>query len=493
MDERPGGHSLDFLCRLNFGLPLKSLSKINTGKLQSEPLGRVLRYNALDAKYGHKLSVVQEEALRRLGLYRSYQERFQRVPTAVLSQDIGICTDVKETERLQVEVGKRIVGLVEDIKSREEVELYEKAGHGDFNPTSNTQVATMFRDICGFKEGKRAGNKYCVDKNVLKAIGTPLASDILNLRSAAKMKNTYVDRLHPDAEDSYVFPTGRMHPTVRVVGTNTGRFSYAEPNGQNFPKRNPLVAEVRKQVVPPKGYKIVAVDYGQIEARVLGMASGDEYLCKALWENYDIHLEWAQKVAALWPPTFKKRGEDMKRFRTDIKSELVFAAFYGAKQEHIGGMLELPRHLAKELFEEFWDTFAGVYKWQQKLQKFYQDFGYVEGLTGGRRHGPLSPNMVLNSPIQGTAADLVIDAMVRLSERADRTDDWCYQPILNIHDDLTFYLPIKNLETYMENIIIEMVTMPYDWVNVPIEVEVSVGDNWHEMELVGKFTSADMN
>jgi DNA polymerase I-like protein with 3'-5' exonuclease and polymerase domains len=127
-----------------------------------------------------------------------------------------------------------------------------------------------------------------------------------------------------------------------------------------------------------------------------------------------------------------------------------------------------------------------VKDWQETQIDFYNKYGYVECLTGRRRRGPLSVNKVLNSPIQGTAAEIVMDAMCRLSE----LNDWELQPEINIHDDLTWVrVPEKKVETIAEKIITVMLDVPFDWVNVPITVEASVGDNWMEMDEFGAFSS----
>jgi uracil-DNA glycosylase family 4 len=484
LDERRGGHSLDFLCRLYFGLPLKSLS--NTPKdLSSMQEDKLLRYNALDVKYTHKLYFEQVMRMKDLGLGKVYKEQLRRLPTIVLSQREGLPVSQKRVERFRKEYADKIDDVMTRIRKRKEVELYEKV-HGTFSPTSVPNLVIMFRDVLERKEGYR-GTKYSTDKEVLDAIDHPFAELIRELRTLIKLKSTYIDPLYPDHAGSLLYPDRRLHPHVNIFKTATGRLSYEDPNLQNFPKRHH--AEIRSQITAGKGNRIVACDYGQLEARVIAMASGDAYLCKAIKEGYDIHMEWAEKVAAVSASSRRKLKKDKKAFRTDVKSKLVFAGFYGAKPGYISRMLELPDRVGRKLLDEFWDTFSGVRRWQVGLRDFYDENGYVECLTGRRRHAPLSDNMIINSPIQGSASDIVVDAMNRLSVIAMEESRDHLQSVLNVHDDLTFVVPEHLLEDALETIVKEMTSSSFAWVTVPLSIEVSVGKNWYKLDEVGVFES----
>ncbi len=221
------------------------------------------------------------------------------------------------------------------------------------------------------------------------------------------------------------------------------------------------------------------------------MATKDKAFCKALWENYDVHMEWAERLAYAYPARIGgkqmlKDKEAMKTFRTDIKNQFTFPLFFGAKLSSAAGYLHIPERVLAKYYDDFWEEFDGVYRWQQDLLTFYQKYGYVECLTHRRRRGPLSTNQIYNSPIQGTAADVVLDAMSRLSE----TGDPDLQPEINIHDDLTFLrVPTKRVDVVAEKIIEHMLAVPFDWVNVPISVEMSLGSNWADLKEVGVYTS----
>jgi DNA polymerase-1 len=225
---------------------------------------------------------------------------------------------------------------------------------------------------------------------------------------------------------------------------------------------------------------MVAVDYGQLEARIIAAATQDKRFVQALWEGHDVHGEWAERLAHAYPRRIggQKNLTDkkaMKTFRTDIKNQWTFPLFFGAALESAAYYLSIPEDVLRPHYDAFWDEYAGVKKWQEQQLLFYEKHGYIECLTGRRRHAPLGVNKILNSPIQGTAADLVMDAMSRLSE----TNDPVLQPELNIHDDLTFMrVPEVQEEAVVAAILDIMLKPVFSWINVPITVEVSVGKNW---------------
>lgn len=264
------------------------------------------------------------------------------------------------------------------------------------------------------------------------------------------------------------------------------------PNLQNFPKRDGEAKEVRKQIVPAPGCTVMAFDYGQLEARVIALFTKDARFCKSLWERYDVHMEWAERLAKAYPARIggKKNLSDkkvMKDFRTDIKNQWTFPLFFGARLESAAAYLKIPENVIRPQYDEFWRQFSGVKAWQEGLLESYKELGYVEFLTGRRRHGPLSTNQIFNSPIQGTAAAIVLDAMSRLSEMGDLE----LQPEINIHDDLTFVrIPTSRVDVAADKIITAMLTIPFSWAKaIPFTVEGSFGPNWLEMEEFGTFSS----
>ena len=260
--------------------------------------------------------------------------------------------------------------------------------------------------------------------------------------------------------------------------------SSEEPNLQNFPKRDAEAKEARKQVVAAPGCLMAAIDFGQIEARVIAMITKDKLFTKALWEDYDVHMEWAERISRAYPDRVggKKNFTDkkvMKDFRTDIKNQWTFPLFFGAKLKSAAGYLKIPEKTLEPLYKEFWREFHGVKDWQDDLVASYREHGYVECMTGRRRRGPLSLNQIINSPVQGSAAEIVMDAMSRLSEIGDPI----LQPEINVHDDLTFLripeAPSSTCDDYIERIITEMLCTPFKWAkHVPLTAEIAIGRNW---------------
>jgi DNA polymerase I-like protein with 3'-5' exonuclease and polymerase domains len=222
------------------------------------------------------------------------------------------------------------------------------------------------------------------------------------------------------------------------------------------------------------------------------MESKDPVFCKMLWEGYDIHGEWSRKLAMAYPALIggKRNLSDKKvmdDFRNACKSAWTFALLFGAELETVCSHhhLNAPVNVITPLYDEFWQTFSGIHDWQARIIKHYHEFGYVENLTGIRRRAPIRPNQLINAPIQADEAAVVFDAFNRLSE----LEDPVYQPVMEIHDDLTFILPLNRFEEHAEVIVDEMLRVTYHWINVPLVVEVSKGQVWYEMEKVGEFRS----
>jgi DNA polymerase-1 len=270
--------------------------------------------------------------------------------------------------------------------------------------------------------------------------------------------------------------------------------SKGDVNLQNFPKRGNI--EVRNIITAPKDHLIVAFDYGQLEARLLAMASRDEVFCDAIWNDSDTHFKWTDKLIEACPDVLERNDVTRKQFRDDNKTNWTFAIFYGSVEESIVAYYYkeygIMPDVIKKLYEEFWETYPSVKKWQEDVVRFYNEHQYITSLTGRRRHGPLSVNKIINFPIQSTASyDICLCAGDRLSDLAYALDKPQYQYRINIHDDLTFYLPEETLEEDILFIAKEMCRPVYDFIIVPLQVECSVGSNWGSMSEIGKWDSKD--
>jgi len=220
------------------------------------------------------------------------------------------------------------------------------------------------------------------------------------------------------------------------------------------------------------------------------MESRDSVLVKAFWDHYDIHTDWTETIVKLYPAwikegvkTFAGDPKLFKKYRDRTKNELVFPSFFGAQATSVARYLGIPDNIARELHDRFWDRFGGIRSWHRRVAADYKKTGYVTGLSGFRRRGPISPNELINAPIQADESLIVCDAMARLSELGPEE----YQANMEIHDDLTFIWPIEKVDEYSEVVVREMLRIEYDWINVPLVVERSIGDNWAFKEDAGVF------
>ena len=501
--QRPGPFSLEFLVQQHFGFNIKKVFAVNRAKLINQPLDEVLLYNALDARYHKLLYDEQAKAITAQGLDGAYELGRRRVPTVVLSQMKGVPVDTEEVARLRYKYGKRIEVLEQKLADSPVIERYRRKLHTDFNPYSTKDAVRLFTEFLPYQEQCHVQDKYTkemrmsVDESVLTRImetkgrGSEVAEMLLKLRKDNKRKSTYLDPLAPDTDGSCLYSDGLLHANFNTFFAETGRLSCNDPNLQNFPKRLDEAREVRRCIRAPKGHLILAFDYGQIEARVIAMFTHDKAFCKALWERYDVHGEWAEKLARAYPSRVGGRKnltdkKAMKMFRTDIKNGWTFPLFFGARLESASKYIGIPADVLAPLYDDFWEQFSGVKEWQERQLAFYEQNGYVECLTGRRRRGPLSVNKVMNSPVQGTAAEIVMDAMCRLSEKGDPE----LQPEINIHDDLTFLrVPGDRADEIAEQVLETMLEVPFDWVNVPISVELSSGTDWMDMKEEGSYFS----
>lgn len=509
--KRPTGpFSLEWLVQQYFGFNIKAMAGVNVQNLDNEPLEKVLRYNAIDAKYHLLLYQKQNDIIQREGLDYAYELALRRVPAVVLTQLKGIPVDQEEVIKLQEKYDARLKGIEEEIAAQQIIKDFREEKLHEYKPLSNPDAFHLFatmlkRPECNIIDKYTKKPKMSCDEDVLGQIDHPMAKLLVEYRKANKMKSTYVDPLKAGNDHTVIYSDGLSHATFNTIFSEAGRLSCDSPNWQNFPKRDEEAKEVRKVVAASKDHTILAFDYGQIEARVVAMFTKDNNFCQALRENYDVHMEWAERIARAYPARIggrdmlegfklvkdsknKKRPEvkAVKNFRTDIKSVWTFPLFYGARVESAAGYLDIPLDVIQPLYREFWRQFAGVKDWQEEQLKFYQTYGYTECLTGRRRHGPLSTNRIYNSPVQGTAAEIVMDAMCRLSETGDPE----LQPEINIHDDLSFVrVDKKRADEVAEKILNVMLAVPFKFVNVPITVELAEGPNWLDMEDVGTFSS----
>jgi uracil-DNA glycosylase family 4 len=504
LDERAGGKkgegmlSLGTCTKTFLGFDLKKLSHVNRASLLHEPLDKVLMYNGMDAKWEYyvykKMKAKLEPSLK-----WTYNHENILGLTLAMTEEKGIVPSTKTANLFAEKYTKTMNELYTKIESLKEVKRFEKRYSVPFmlpdikKNITDANVAKMFNEVLDLQPVKWTNpkdptkRKPSTDKEVMAVYaeqGIQLAEFIVKYREVQKQKSTYVDSVL-----ELIYPDGLLHPDFHNLFVSTGRLSCSNPNIQNFPARTNRQA--RNIVVAPPGHRLVAIDYAQIEARMIATISGDEKFCEAIRNDYDIHMDWAIKIAKRMKTYNGMDKDELKAFRKIIKNAWTFPLIYGSSQRSAEADLGAYEGQLSREFKEFWETYAAVKRWQDEVLDFYDRYGYVETAMGRRRRGPLSKNEALNSPIQGVASDLVTDAMNRLSYLAWKLRKSQYQPIWNIHDDLGFYIPEESLEDDVEFICEQMTCTPFKWITVPIGVEVSVGKEWGELEEIAKYNTYD--
>lgn len=499
LDMRKGMHNLGTITQRFLGFDVKSLSPaMNMANMVDEPLEKVLPYNGLDTKYTelvwHLLDA--EMGLKDNKCVRPAYEYHADLTTAIVAaQFLGVRPNHKELASIDLDLSAKAASIEKRIQADKDVKLFVKK-YGSFDPASATKdLLIFFRDFLRVAEGRSHKNKqgYTTDDKMLEKIKhkVPVARLLQQLRTVTKNKSNYID-----GTLKHIDPDGRIHTNYTHTYTSTTRLSSENPNLQNYPARKDHY--IRAVIGADEDCKLVAFDYGQIDARNIAMYSGDRYYMEALFKNYDIHMEWANKIVDAYPKvldiTIERYGLDkkideedlIKQFRSlSVKNEWTFPLFYGADADQVAGHVKVPSRHIRPLFDEFWDTFSGVKEWQEEIIETYKQDGYVMSLNGHRMHGPLKINELLNRPIQCATAEIVGDAMVRTGLEGW----WCN---MQIHDDLTFNVPYDNdFDRNIEKIAKIMCLVPFDWITVPIVVEAKVGNNWHEMEAYGDFNSEE--
>ncbi len=498
--------SLDNLCRVYFGFFLKDYSSVDRMNLEREPLDKVLVYNSGDTRWCHSLYLRMKLDVEYEGLQSIVDEHDRRIPTVVLTQRKGLVYSPENVERHRAELEGKITTVYNNVMSNPSVIEYQSKFSG-FNIAAPADVSYLLKGL-GFnvyKKDKEGHQTLSSDEEILQAIDHPIAKDILVYRELAKVKSTYVDIFLPDNKTYVVFPDGRIHPNFTTHFTSTGRTSANWPNVQNFPKRKNK--DVRDIIIPPPGYIYASADFGQLEYRTLVMASRDPVLVDYVWKGQDVHAEWALKIAKKYPKrvggsnvvgkwldhsivTLKDDDKLFKTFRDIVKNQYVFAAFYGAGVPKLASGMGLPEDITRELYNEFWEEFSGVKKWHEWAYQFYADHGYIETLTKRRRFAYIKAGEIVNTPIQGTGFDIVMDGWNRLVEYAVDTDQEQYEPVTCIHDDLGFYLPEESWQHDFDIAIQIMLACQYDFINVPLSIEASYGPNWYKQEKYGDFDNS---
>ena len=376
-------------------------------------------------------------------------------------------------EKAELEAyGAQLTGRISEL----ETSIYEKAGE-TFNINSPKQLGVILFEKLQMPNGKKTKTGYSTAADVLERLAPdyPIVSEILEYRQLTKLKSTYADGLA-----LCIAPDGRIHSTFNQTITATGRISSTEPNLQNIPIRMELGRLIRKVFVPKEGYVFIDADYSQIELRVLAHMSGDQNLIAAYQHAEDIHRITASQV-------FHTPLEEVTDLQRRNAKAVNFGIVYGISSFGLSQDLSITRKEAEGYIASYFETYPGIKTFLDRLVTDAKEKGYAETMFGRRRPVPelassnfmqrsFGERIAMNSPIQGTAADIKI-AMIRVKQRLER-EQLKSKLILQVHDELLIEAAADE-EEYVKTLLAEEMRHAAD-LAVTLEVDVKSGRNWFE-------------
>ena len=436
------------------------------------PLAAAGAYAAESADLSLRLWTRFEPALAEQGMERLFREvDLPLVPILAEMERVGIRIDALLFSEMSRELERELQLVREDI--------YKEAG-GEFNINSNLQLREILFDRLRLPVLRRTKTGPSTDAAVLEELaaeGHSFPLRLLEYRQLEKLRSTYVDAL-PQLVNR---ETGRIHTSFNQTVAATGRLSSSDPNLQNIPIRSEVGRRIRKGFVPEKGFVFLAADYSQIELRVLAHLSGDPAFVQAFREGVDIHRQTAALIFGV--PISDVTDEQRARAKT-----INFATLYGQGEFSLARQLGIPRQEAGRFIREYFERLAGVRNFLDRQVAMAHEKGYVETMSGRRRYvselkardwnmRQFGERVAQNTPIQGTAADLIKIAMIRIDE-AIRDGSLAARMLLQVHDELLLEVPEEEVPTVRE-LVVERMEHAME-LSVPLKVEVGVGASWYD-------------
>jgi DNA polymerase-1 len=492
LDPGKRDHSLDLLVMDELGVELTPYDEVaGSGAAEVSfaevPLEEALQYAGEDADYTLRLSRVLREKLEEHRLLELMQRiEIPLIPVLARMEQWGIGLDLDFFGKLEERVGRELRLVEEEIR---------KIAGEEVNLRSVPQLRELLFGELDLPVLKRTKTGPSTDESVLSELaarGHEVPRLILEYRELDKLHSTYVSVLpglvHPE--------TGRVHTSFNQTVAATGRLSSSDPNLQNIPIRSVLGREIRKGFVPEEGWVFLGADYSQVELRILAHLSEDPAFVEAFRAGRDIHRETASRI-------FGSDPDEVSAGMRDRAKTINYATIYGQGPGALASQLGVSRDEAERFIESYFTRFSGVKEYIEEMQERAREQGYVETLTGRRRYIPeirsrnpgvrgFGERTAANSPIQGTAADLIKIAMIRLDERLDPGGGdaagtgrpWPPRPdararmLLQVHDELLFEVREDAVDEVREVVREEMTgAMELD---VPLEVDMGVGESWYE-------------
>ena len=474
-----GGHGMDELAERHLGhTTLKFKDVCGTGKkaipFGEVPLDKATPYAAEDADVTWRLHASLAHRMPGEGGVRIYQ-RVDRplIPAVAHMEREGIKVDRTELARLSETFAAEIARL--------EGEIHADAGKS-FTIGSPKQLGEVLFDTLGYKGGKKGkSGQYSTDQSVLERLandGAPIANKVLEYRQLSKLKSTYTDAL----QEAINTRTGRVHTSYSLVGAQTGRLSSTDPNLQNIPIRTEIGRQIRKAFVPEDGNVLLAADYSQIELRLAAHMADVDTLKEAFAAGEDIHARTAREMF----------GEVNRDTRGRAKT-INFAILYGISRWGLGGRLGVEADEAQAMIDTYFQRFPGIQKYIVRTLETVRERGYSETLFGRKTWFPRinsknqaerqgSERAAINAPIQGTSADIIKRAMVRMLPALQEAGLGNVRMLLQVHDELVFELPqtdIAAASPVIERVMADA-ALPSVTLDVPLGIEIGTGASWDD-------------
>jgi DNA polymerase-1 len=427
-----------------------------------------------------------EDADITLRLYEELLSKLESVESLKkLNEDIEIplIEVLSEMEQNGAVLNSKILNAQsKDLSNR--IKKIEKKAYGlagdEFNLGSTKQLREIFFDKLGYRVIKKTpGGQPSTDEKVLAELAEEyeLPKILLEHRTLSKLKSTYTDKLPNQISIS----TGKVHTSFHQAVTTTGRLSSSDPNLQNIPIRTEDGRRIRQAFEPSKGHKFVSADYSQIELRVMAHMSKDEGLLTAFQDGEDVHSKTASEVFNV----------DIEAVTTDLRRNakaINFGLIYGISAFGLGKQLNINRNLAAEYMAMYFEKYPGVKKYMETTKDFAAENGYVETLFGRRLYlrdinasnamrRQASERAAINAPVQGTAADIMKIAMIKMHQLIKETNVEA-KLILQVHDELILDTPKKEIDEVIGLVTESM--MGAASLDVPLEIDVGIGDNWDQ-------------
>ena len=381
-------------------------------------------------------------------------------------EDAGVICDRSILQGINNDMTQRMSAL--------EAKIYERAGH-TFNINSPRQLATVLYDELGLYGGKKRSTSADVLEKY--KLSDPIIADILDYRKAAKIQSTYAEGLQ-----KYIAGDGRIHTVFNQCATSTGRLSSSDPNLQNISVRDEMGREVRKAFLPSEGCVLLSSDYHQIELRMLASMAHIDSMMDAFNNNIDVHTKTAMDLFG------RDKPEDVTPQERRRAKTVNFGILYGISDFGLAEQLGVSRKEAADFIARYYEKYPGIKTYMDNVVADCEKNGYVTTVCGRRRPIPevhssnhqvreFGKRAAMNAPIQGSAADLIKIAMIRIDEAMKKADVRS-RLILQVHDELIFDVPEEELEQ-MKQIVTDGMTHAMK-LNVPLTVECASGKSWYE-------------